>query len=128
MKASGRLGEVLVLTGGQAGLSSHPCPQWAGAVRVDLGSHGPSSLPWGISVFSIANRCSLPNGAEGQGSLYTTVLRELRLWQPPPGRASVAGVLPFWVESGGTSRVLLLSVESSRSVREAPGGRGCSRR
>lgn len=60
--------------------------------------------------------------------LYTTVLRELRLWRPPPGSPSVAGALPLWAGSGGTSRTLLLSAESSRSAREAlVAGRGCSR-
>lgn len=90
---------------------------------------GPLKSPTGISVFLSAKRCSLPIGAVGWAILYTTVLRELRLWRPPPGSASVAGVLPLWVGSGGTSRALLLSAESSRSAREAPvAGTGCSRR
>lgn len=82
----------------------------------------------GIGVFFTANGCSPPVGAEGRAVLYTTVLRELRLWWPPPGSASVAEVLPLCVGSGGTSRALLLSAESSRSARGAPvAGRGCSR-
>lgn len=40
----------------------------------------------------------------------------------------MAGALPLWVGSGGSSRALLLSAESFRSAREAPAaGRGCSR-
>lgn len=92
-------------------------------------TQGPCKSPTGIKVFSTAKRCSPPIRVVGWAILYTTVLRELRLWRPPPGSASVAGVLPLWLGSGGTSRALLLSAESSRSAREAPAaGRGCSRR
>lgn len=90
---------------------------------------GPSSLPRGSAFFSTANRCSPAHLGLGPAVLYTTVLRELRLWRPPPGSASVARALPLWAGSGGTRRTLLLSAESSSSAREALGvGRGCSRR
>lgn len=40
----------------------------------------------------------------------------------------MAGALPLWAGSGGSSRALLLSAELFRSAREAPAaGRGCSR-
>lgn len=99
----------------------------AGGVRLSPGSHrSPSSLH-GISFLDSKQVLHAPWG-RGLGLLYTTVLRELRLWQPLPGSASVAGGVPLWAGSGGTSRALLLSAESSRSARETPeAGRGCSR-
>lgn len=111
--------------------SPHTCtPSW-GVRQCRLGpsSHrSPSSLHGDQSFTNNKQVLPAPQG-HGLGILYTTVLRELRLWRPSPGSASVAGVLPPWVGSGGTSRALLLSAESSRSAREVPAaGRGCSRR
>lgn len=98
---------------------------------VQLGSwvqarSGAPQVPHGDQCFS-QQQTSAPR-LPGPWAIYTTVLRELRLWRPPTGSASVVGLLPLWVGSGGTRRMLLLSAESSRSAREAPGGgRGCSR-
>lgn len=87
----------------------------------------PFKCPTGTSVFLTANRYSQATGVMGW-AVYTTVLREPRLGQPPLGDSSAAGVLPLWEGPGGMSRALLLSAESSRSPREVPeGGRGCSR-
>ena len=93
------------------------------------GSHRALQVPLGTS-FPDSRRVLQAAQGRGLGTLYTTVLRELRLWLPPPGSVSVAGGVPLWAGSGGMSRVLLLlSAESSRSARETPVvGRGCSRR
>lgn len=97
------------------------------AVQLARLTQGPCKAPTGISVSLTANGCSLHITAVGRAVPYTTVLREPRLWWPTPGSASVAGVLPPWTGSGGTSRALLLSAESSRSARGAPAvGTGCS--
>lgn len=92
-------------------------------------TQGPLKSPKGISVFLDGKQVLPAHLGRGPAVLYTTVLRELRLWRPPPGSASVARALPLWAGSGGTRRTLLLSAESSSSAREALGvGRGCSRR
>lgn len=110
--------------------AAHACGQWVcGRAAGSRLTQGPFKSPTGIRIFLTAKRCSPPVGALGWAILYTTVLRELRLWRPPPGSASVVGVLPLWPGSGGTSRALLLSAESSKSAREGPAvGKGCSRR
>lgn len=110
--------------------AAHACGQWVcGRAAGSRLTQGPFKSPTGIRIFLTAKRCSLPVEALGWAILYTTVLRELRLWRPPPGSASVAGVLPLWPGSGGTSRALLLSAESSKLAREGPAvGKGCSRR
>lgn len=97
------------------------------AVQPSPGSHRAFQVSMGISFLDSKQVLHAPWGHE-LGILYTTVLRELRLWQPTPGSASVAGGVSLWAGSGGTSRMLLLSVESSRSARVTPAeGRGCSR-
>ena len=92
-------------------------------------TQGPLKSPKGMSVFLDSKQVLPAHLGCGPAVLYTTVLRQLRLWRPPPGSASVARALPLWAGSGGTRRTLLLSAESSSSAREALGvGRGCSRR
>lgn len=75
------------------------------------------TLPTGTSVFLRADKC--PSGL--RAVLYTTVLREPRLCWLPPGSASGVGTPPPGPGSGGARRALLLSAESSRSARGAPG-------
>lgn len=92
------------------------------------GSHRALQVSTGIKSFLDSKQVLHAPWGHGLGIRYTTVLRELRLWRPTPGSASVAGGVPLWAGSGGTSRMLLLSAESSRSARVTPAeGRGCSR-
>lgn len=112
-------------------VSTRTCTPLAGVqqcrwVQAHLGA---PQVSHGDQCFLVSKKVLSAHWGHGLGHLYTTVLRELRLWRPPPGSASVAGVLPLCVGSGGTSRALLLSAESSRSAREVPAaGTGCSRR
>lgn len=90
------------------------CAARAQAASSPHAAHGHQCLSQGGQV---------PRPSGQRAVLYTTVLREPRLCRPPPGSASGAGAPPPGQGSGGARRALLLSAESSRSARGAPGVR-----
>lgn len=88
--------QLLAPSGGWCSLYTH-VHTFVGCAAVQLGPssrRSPSSLHGDQSFLDNRQALPAPQG-HGLGILYTTVLRELRLWRPFPGSASVAAVLPL---------------------------------